>query len=140
MECQDSDPELKLLKDYMITGQLPEDERKARELVLSKTQYTKRARDPKLSVGDVVFVYFPAKKSGKVYKFARPFQGPYVVQKLFDNEVQVKKIGRSRCKPLQVSLNRVRKSPKELATDEPETTGVKDPQYRSKRSPRSSRF
>ena len=33
-------------------------------------------RDPKLSVGDAVFVYFPAKKSGKAYKFARPFQGP----------------------------------------------------------------
>ena len=32
-ECQDNDPELKLLKDYMLTRQLPEDERKARELV-----------------------------------------------------------------------------------------------------------
>ena len=39
VECQDSDPELKLLKDYLITGQLPEDERKTRELVLSKTQF-----------------------------------------------------------------------------------------------------
>ena len=93
-----------------------------------KTQYDKRARDPKLSVGDAVFVYFPAKKSGKAYKFARPFQGPYVVQKLFNNGVQVKKMGQSRCKPLRVSLNRVRKCPKELVTDELETTGVKDPQ------------
>lgn len=33
VECQDNDPELKLLKDYMLTGQLPEDGRKARELV-----------------------------------------------------------------------------------------------------------
>ena len=72
-----------------------------------KTQYDKRARDPKLSIGDAVFVYFPAKKSGKAYKFARPFQGPYVVQKLFDNGVQVKKMGQSKCKPLRVSLNRV---------------------------------
>ena len=87
-----------------------------------KTQYDKRARDPKLSIGDAVFVYFPANKSGKAYKFARPFQDPYVVQKLFDNGVQVKKMGQSRCKPLRVSLNRVRKCPKELVTDELETT------------------
>ena len=38
-ECLDNDPELKLLKDYMLTEQLPEDERKARELLLSKTQF-----------------------------------------------------------------------------------------------------
>ena len=61
-----------------------------------KTQYNKRARDPKLSVGDAVFVHFLAKKSGKAYKFAWPFQGPYVVQKLFNNGVQVKKMGQSR--------------------------------------------
>ena len=71
-----------------------------------KTQYDKRAKDPKVSVGDTVFVYFPAKKSGRAYKFARPFQGPYLVKEVFNNGVQVKKIGQSRCKPLQVSLNR----------------------------------
>ena len=37
-------------------------------------------------------------------------------------------MGQSRCKPLRVSLNRVRKCSKELVTDELETTGVKDPQ------------
>ena len=63
-------------------------------------------KDPKVSVGDTVFVYFPAKKSGRAYKFARPFQGPYLVKEVFNNGVQVKKIGQSRCKPLQVSLNR----------------------------------
>ena len=47
-----------------------------------KTQYDKRAKDPNVSVGDTVFVYFPAKKSGRAYKFARPFQGPYLVKQV----------------------------------------------------------
>ena len=50
------------------------------------------------------------------------------MQRLFDNGVQMKKMGQSRCKPLRVSRNRVRKCPKELVKDKPETTGVKDPQ------------
>ena len=32
----------------------------------------KQAKDPKVSAGDEVFVYFPAKKCGRAYKFARP--------------------------------------------------------------------
>ena len=78
-------------------------------------------------MGDTAFEYFPAKKSGRAYKFARPFQGPYLVKKVFNNGVQVKKIGQSRCKPLRVSLNRIRKCPKELTKsnfeeDDPEVT------------------
>ena len=65
-----------------------------------------------------------AKKSGKAYKFARLFQGPYVVQKLFNNGVQVKKMGQLR--PLQVPLNKARKCPKELVKEALETIGVKD--------------
>ena len=54
-----------------------------------KTQYDKREKDPKVSVGDTVFVYFPVKKSGRAYKFARPFQGPYLVKEVFNNGVQL---------------------------------------------------
>ena len=35
---------------------------------------------PKIT-GDKVFVFFPSKKTGKSYKFARLFQVPYLVQK-----------------------------------------------------------
>ena len=56
-ECQDNDPELKLLRDYMLTGQLPEDERKARELVLSKTQF---------EIKDGVLYYIEKDKTLKV--------------------------------------------------------------------------
>ena len=38
-ESQDADPELKLIKTYLHTGKLPEDDKKARELVLSKTKF-----------------------------------------------------------------------------------------------------
>ena len=79
-----------------------------------KHYHDRQAKDPKVSVGEHVFVYFPAKRSGKMYKFARPFQGPYFVQEVFDNGVQLKKVGHPRAKSLRVALNRVRKCPKEL--------------------------
>jgi len=42
-----------------------------------KVQYDCRAKPPKFSVGDRVFVYMPAAKLCNTYKFARPFHGPY---------------------------------------------------------------
>ena len=44
-----------------------------------KKFHDNKAKDPKITVGDKVFVFFPSKKIGKSYKFARPFQGPYLV-------------------------------------------------------------
>ena len=49
-----------------------------------------------------------------MYKFARPFQGSYFVQKVFDNGMQLKKVGHPRAKSLRVALNRVRKCPNQL--------------------------
>jgi len=57
-----------------------------------KHYHHKQACDPKVSVGEHVFVYFLAKRSGKAYKFGRSFQGPYVVLKLFANGVQLRKV------------------------------------------------
>ena len=37
----------------------------------------KRVRMPNFVVGDQVFVYKPSAKTGKAYKFAKPFYGPY---------------------------------------------------------------
>jgi len=48
----------------------------------------------------------------------RPFQGPYIVQKVFDNGVQLKKVDSPRDKPLRVTLNRVRKCPKVLVSED----------------------
>ena len=41
-----------------------------------KKQYDHKTRSPKFKVGDQVFVYMPAAKACKAYKFARPFYGP----------------------------------------------------------------
>ena len=37
--------------------------------------------------GDTVFVYFTVKKSGRAYRFVSPFQGPSLVEEVFDNGV-----------------------------------------------------
>ena len=83
---------------------------------LQKTQYDKRAKTPRYLLEIVCLYTFQQ----RAYKFAKPFQGPYVVKKVFNNGVQVKKIGQSRCKTLRVSLNRIRKCPKELTNDDSE--------------------
>ena len=44
-----------------------------------KTLYDHQMRPPRFSVGDRVFVYMPAAKACKAYKFARPFYGPYQI-------------------------------------------------------------
>ena len=39
--------------------------------------YNRRARPPRFRVGDRVFLFKPADKSGPLRKFARPYHGPY---------------------------------------------------------------
>ena len=43
-----------------------------------KTAYDRSAKPPSFRVGDRVFLYMPAAKSNKAYKFTKPFQGPYL--------------------------------------------------------------
>ena len=40
-----------------------------------------------VSAGDTMFVYFAVKKTGRTYKFVSPFQGPSLVEEVFDNGV-----------------------------------------------------
>ena len=42
-----------------------------------KRQHDKKTRMLAFIIGDRVFVYMPAAKSGKAYKLSRPFHGPY---------------------------------------------------------------
>lgn len=91
-----------------------------------KHQYDKKARDPKVREGDRVFVYSPAEKITKAHKFSRPFKGPFRVKKVFDNGVELLKIGNPNSPSLRVALNRVRHCPKEIADEATEGIDEED--------------
>ena len=54
-----------------------------------KLFHDRKSKDPKISVGDRVMVYFPSEHLGKTCKFSRPFHGPYQVDKVFPNGAEV---------------------------------------------------
>ena len=51
----------------------------------------------------------PPTKSGRAYKLARPFHGPYRVVHVVDNGVEVRPVDQSHVTPTHVALNRVRR-------------------------------
>ena len=79
-----------------------------------KQQHDKHAHPATFSNGDRVFVYMPAKTTGKTRKFARPFHGPYRVLEVFEQGVSVRPIDDPRANPIRVSLDRVRRCPEEM--------------------------
>ena len=92
-----------------------------------KKFYDQNATQPKVRIGDCVFVYTSAEKIGKAYKFACPYKGPYRVLKLFDNGVEVKLVSKPYSQSIRVALNRVRLCPAEIAgtdCDKPEESIV----------------
>ena len=86
-----------------------------------KRHHDKKATDPKFTVGDRVFVYMPAAKLGKAYKFARPYEGPYRVTALYDNGADVSLIDDPSSPSLRVALDRLRRCPAQI----PSGGGVK---------------
>ena len=79
---------------------------------------------PAFAEGDRVFVFKPAAKSGKAYKFARPFHGPYRIVKLYDNGADVRPVDRSQEAPIRVPLNRLRECPEEIPNQSWPSMGV----------------
>ena len=72
---------------------------------------------PTFAEGDRVFVFKPAAKSGKAYKFARPFHGPYRIVKLYDNGVDVWPVDRPQEATIRVPFNRLRVCPEEIPNE-----------------------
>ena len=75
-----------------------------------KKQHNRLSSDAEFHMGDRVYVYMPAEKRGKAYKFARPFRGPYCVTALYDNGVDVQLVDKPQFGTIRVVLNRVRRS------------------------------
>ena len=73
-----------------------------------------------------VFLYVPAMKRGKAYKFACPFKGPYRFLALYDNGADIRSVGNPREEPKRVSLNRLQRCPKKI-TGVAETAGGDTP-------------
>lgn len=86
-----------------------------REQKSQKRQYDRKAKTPHFAVGERVFVYMPAAKSSKAYKFARPFHGLYRIITMFETGVEVRPVDRPQAPTIRVAFNRVRRCPQEIA-------------------------
>ena len=73
-----------------------------------KKHYDRRTRLPRFKVGDRVFVYMPAAKACKAYKFARPFYGPYRIVEQSETGVVVRPVDQPQADPIRVAYNRIR--------------------------------
>ena len=80
-----------------------------------KLFHDKFAKQPDIKVGARVFVYHPAERRDKAYKFSRPFVGPYHVLTLYPNGAEVKLVAKPASKSIRVALNRIRLCPKEIS-------------------------
>ena len=73
-----------------------------------KKVYDRRAEEVKYSQGDRVMVYMPHEVTGKSWKFARPFFGPYRILSVTPTNVEVRLVDKPEEDPIFVSLDRVR--------------------------------
>ena len=72
-----------------------------------KALYDRQTKSPQFSVGDRVFVYMPAAKACKAYKFARPFYGPYRILEQNELGVVVRPVDKPQSEPIRVAYDRI---------------------------------
>ena len=65
-----------------------------------KAQHDRHSRTPQFRVGDRVFLFMPAAKTGKAYKFARPYRGPYWILHLHPNGADLSLVDKPQDKPI----------------------------------------
>lgn len=59
-------------------------------------------------------LYMPAERSGQAYKLVRPFRGPYRVEKILPNGLELILISKPRAHSIRVYFVRVRRCPREI--------------------------
>ena len=93
-----------------------------------KKQHDRRAKGHEFRLGDQVFVYMPAAKRAKAYKFAKPFAGPYRIVDVYNNGAEVQLISRPQSESIRVAFNHIRRCPNEIpgsdGTAKPASTGM----------------
>ena len=94
-----------------------------------KEYFDRKATPVKVHVGDRVFAYIPAEKTGKTYKFACPYKGTYRVLKLYDNGAQVKLVSKPNSQSIRVALNRVHLCPAEIVDVENDKSNVAEMEH-----------
>ena len=97
-----------------------------------KRSYDKDAKDHQFRVGDRVMIHMPSVVSGKAWKLARPYHGPYRVLSV---TIEARLVDDANADPIFVAVNRVRP----CAADLPNTpwTGTTKRRRRRKRIAKS---
>ena len=80
-----------------------------------KRQHDKSVRHNKFSEGDAVFLYDPSLKTGKAYKFAKPFRGPYKIVHLVRGGAEIQLVAKPKSKLICIAFHRLRRCPKEIS-------------------------
>ena len=70
-----------------------------------KRQHDKSVRHNKFSEGDAVFLYDPSLKTGKAYKFAKPFRGPYKIVHLVRGGAEIQLVAKPKSKLIRVAFH-----------------------------------
>ena len=109
------------LKEYgvKLAGNMTEAWELARQCIRKaqkkqKDYYDQKGRPANFLVGERVFLFKPADKTGHARKFARPFHGPFRVVDLDSNTAKIQRIDRPEEETVLVALDRLRHSPSEV--------------------------
>ena len=89
-----------------------------------KEFYDRHAGNPQYRVGERVMVYMPGDVSGKSWKLARPYHGPFRILSLTPTNAEVQLIEKAGDPSLFVALSRLRRCYPEM-TDASWTDGKK---------------
>ena len=82
-----------------------------------KKYFDRHAKPGTHRIGERVFIYMPAAKTGPAYKLTQPYHGPYRITATPDTGLEVTPVDRPQDTPIRVAFNRARACPKEIGND-----------------------
>ena len=80
-----------------------------------KYSYDKRTKEHQFKPGDRLMIHMPGTVSGKAWKLARPYHGPYRVISGTPTNVEAQLIDDIDAEPIFVAVNRIRPCPADLS-------------------------